>query len=112
MSPFGFYIGGSPTSLIVYLVIWVILFGYLVFGKPPAVITGKYKALILLVFALLIVSVTVKVGHRQADLNRQQFDTPTLTSQKEKVPSSRFTREEVIESLEAQIEKQREENKK
>lgn len=113
MSPFSFYLGGSPTTFIVYLVLWIILFGYLILGNPPKIIQGKLKAFILLALsALLIVSVTFKVGHRQADLHREQFDTPTLTNQKEVVQSSRTTRDDASKSLETQIEKQRKENEK
>lgn len=112
MSPFSFYIGGSPTSLVVYIVIWLLVLGWLLFTKRGKSIPGGLRAFAMIVFALVIISVTVKVGHRQADLNRQSFDTPTLTDQKEVVVSTRPTSVDAGKALEVQIEKQREENTK
>lgn len=112
MNPFSFYLGASPVSTVMYIVLWIAVLVVLYKANFAKRIPGNVKVIVMIVLAAFIASITLKVGHRQASLDRQQFDTPSFSNQKEMVPSSRMSRADAEKSLETQINKTREENTK
>ncbi|EBV8434155.1 hypothetical protein AVA65_07885 [Salmonella enterica subsp. enterica serovar Minnesota] len=114
MGTFSVYFAASPLKFLIGLVLLVILVVSFIRGKQVAWKKMGLKrdtrfyisaALVLLYFAM-----GFNIGHRQADLHREQFDTPMATTAPALPAERSIEKPNAQESFDIQLNKSKKEN--
>lgn len=111
MNQFSFYLGVGHVSFALYVLAVTLVLYVGVWSKRGTALFGwsrKARFGITLALYAVLLLLTVNVGHRQQDLNRQKFDTPANTTEE---PKRERVRIDAKAAFEEKLQKQREENK-
>ena len=114
MSLFSFYFSGSPIKFIIGLILLFILAVSFIRGKQPVWkkmgLNKKTRVLITVVLTLICIMSGFNIGHKQSELNREQFDNDLPDKVSLDVQQGERTKPDVEKQFQQQLDKSRKEN--